>query len=50
MVEMKMKSAEAKKYSDFAAWLRDDLPRLPSTKPKIWSTFQKHAGFVTPLK
>lgn len=43
---MFMSSDDARKYPDFAYWLREELPTIPTKKPKVWEAFQKQAGFL----
>jgi hypothetical protein len=42
-----MSDEHAKKYLGLAAWLRTDLPSIPTTKPKIWEAWKKHAGYYS---
>lgn len=41
---MYMESEDRRKYPDMALWLQNDLPQLPSKKPKVWKAFVKYAG------
>lgn len=41
---MYLNDADKAKYPDFNAWLRDELPSIPSKRPKVWQAFRKHAG------
>ncbi len=43
---MWMSGENTKKYPDLAYWLRTDLPKIPTTRPKVWKAFQKYAGYL----
>ena len=46
---MFMTSDDGKKYPDFLYWIREELPTIPTKKPKIWEAFRKYAGFLASM-